>query len=235
MKDIRERTDKAINRFKSKDKTEFMFPSTHDIREEYLVYVTHLIYWFNEINFWKNADKKNHLLIVSKPRKYCIEKILEQLGFDEKETNPSVKKDVSFLFTIGSSHNEILKQWEGDTPSFEERLECLKMVSGSGYQVGIIIEPILDSRPSDIIKECEPFVTGDIWIGLMNHVSLMDPEFKEKYKKSNWFRNLENPNFLKMCVDGWLELGNGKLRLKDSIQKILNVDDRGKIMEGKKL
>lgn len=201
-----------------------------------MVNVMNLIYWFNQINFFKNDNKKNHLLIVSKPKQYCIERILDDLDSEEKEINPSVKKDISFLFTIGSAHNEILKEWEGDTPTFEERLKCLKKVSGSGYQVGIIIEPILDSRPSDIIKECEPYVTGDIWIGLMNHIPLVEPEFKEKYLKYPWFKNFENPNFLKMCVDGWLEIGNGKLRLKDSIQKILNVDDRGNILEevGKK-
>lgn len=136
----------------SKYKGTVMFPSSHDITPEHL----------NEsITMLKNILKSgNQVLIVSKPHLECIKRICESF-MDYKDR-------ILFRFTIGSTDSTILKYWEPNAPSFEERLECLRLAINSGYQTSISSEPLLDRNVDDLINQLSPYVTDSIWIGKPN-------------------------------------------------------------------
>jgi DNA repair photolyase len=83
-----------------------MFPSSHDMTPEnfgYAVYTVNLL-----------LEKGHHLLLVSKPHPFVIQKIC-RIFADKRDK-------ILFRFTIGSSNSETLRFWEPNAPSFEERL-----------------------------------------------------------------------------------------------------------------
>jgi len=129
-----------------------MFPSSHDITPEHL----------NEsIIMLKNILKSgNQVLIVSKPHLECIQRICESFT-DNKDR-------ILFRFTIGSTDSDILRFWETNAPSYEERLESLKLAYMMGYQTSISSEPLLDRNVDDLINQQIPYVTDSIWIGKPN-------------------------------------------------------------------
>ena len=129
-----------------------MFPSAHDITLEHLDQSIALL-----SNILKSG---NSVLIVTKPTKECITKICE--------TFTEFKKQILFRFTIGSINSNILKFWEPSASSFEERLECLKLAYGMGYQTSVSAEPLLDKNVDELINQLSHYVTDTIWIGKPN-------------------------------------------------------------------
>ena len=106
------KVDKGWRNVKSgvKQKT-IMMPSSHDIfmegggAEAFCVIATKMI-------------KAGHfVLCVSKPRLDVIRYICDKMeGFKDK---------FMFRFTIPTNDNDLIKQWETQAPSFEERFESL--------------------------------------------------------------------------------------------------------------
>lgn len=146
---VRERElSKSIPKYKGT----VMFPSSHDITPEHL----------NEsIIMLKNILKSgNQVLIVSKPHLECIQRICESLT--------DYKDRILFRFTIGSTDSDILKFWETNSPSYEERLESLKLAYRMGYQTSISSEPLLEKNVDDLINQLSHYVTDSIWIGKPN-------------------------------------------------------------------
>jgi len=129
-----------------------MFPSSHDITPEHLD---------ESIAILGNILKSdNFVLIVSKPQIECIQKICE--------TFKEYKDQILFRFTIGSTDSTVLKFWEPNASSFEERLKCLKLAYRLGYQTSISSEPLLDRNVDELINKLSPYVTDTIWIGKPN-------------------------------------------------------------------
>lgn len=135
-----------------------MFPSSHDITPETVCsYIVALL---------SILEAGNRVLIVSKANPICIQKLVDVIGlayFDQ----------VEFRITIGSKSNNLLKFWEPNAPTFEERLESIKIVYNAGFKVSLSIEPYLDSQPTDLmdlIGSVYPFVS-EIWIGKMSGIS----------------------------------------------------------------
>lgn len=142
----------ALNKkFRSSKKT-VMFPSTHDITPEFL----------DESLFFiaKIVNAYDKVLIVSKPRLECIEKICDEFQ--------NSKSKILFRFTIGSSNSETLKFWEPGASLFRERLESLKYAHDHGFATSVSCEPMLDGNIDDVINQVLPYVTDSIWIGTMN-------------------------------------------------------------------
>ncbi len=141
-----------------KRKGTIMFPSSHDITPET---VSSYIIALHRI-----LEAGNRVLIVSKADTFCIHEIINTLS--------SIYLDqVEFRITIGSKSNNLLKFWEPNAPTFEERLESIKIVSNAGFKVSVSIEPYLDSHPSDLLEligSVYPFVST-IWIGKMSGLS----------------------------------------------------------------
>lgn len=131
-----------------------MFPTTHDITPQSLPVCIQQI---------RNILRAGHeILIVSKPHVECITAICDEFG--------DYRKKILFRFTIGSASNAVLKLWEPSAPTFEERINALKLAHGRGFQTSVSCEPMLDGNIEAVIKAVSPFVTNSIWLGKMNQV-----------------------------------------------------------------
>jgi len=132
-----------------------MFPTQHDIVPENLNDCLTALH--------NMLDAGNEVLIVSKPRIRCVERLCEDLI--------TLKDAVMFRFTIGAMDDNILRYWEPGAPSYAERVESLKCAFGNGYKTSVSCEPCLDI-PGFIVlfRALEPWVTDGIWFGMMNKI-----------------------------------------------------------------
>ena len=105
-----------------------MFPTSHDITNESLSNCL--------IVLDKLIDSGNSILITTKPKMSCIQKICTKF-INHKDL-------IQFRFTINSVNNHLLKFWEPGAPTFEERYESLKYAFYKGYKTSVSIEPFLD-------------------------------------------------------------------------------------------
>lgn len=130
-----------------------MFPSSHDIRP---IHLSESIQMLDKI-----LKAGNEVLVTSKPHFECIERMCN--------TFPEYKDKILFRFTIGSTDSRILKFWETNAPSFEERFDCLRLAFNMGYKTSVSAEPLLDRDVDSLIKTLSPFVSDTIWIGKAEH------------------------------------------------------------------
>ena len=132
------------------------FPSSHDILptniDAYLIVLGKLLRAGNEV------------LIVSKPRLDCINRICGAAQF--------FKDKILFRFTIGAMNNDILSYWEPNAPTYDERKKCLQYAFHWGFRTSISMEPMLETKNIEaLVEDLLPFVSEDIWLGTMNHIS----------------------------------------------------------------
>ena len=132
------------------------FPSSHDILptniDAYLIVLGKLLRAGNEV------------LIVSKPRLDCIKRICEATQF--------FKDKILFRFTIGAMNDDILSYWEPNAPTYDERKKCLEYAFNLGFRTSVSMEPMLDTKNIEaLVEDLLPFVSEDIWLGTMNHLS----------------------------------------------------------------
>jgi len=145
---------KNVDKNYGKRQGTIMFPSTHDIRPDTLEPCLTVLH--------KMLKAGNNVLVVSKPHLECIKRMCNELkGYQEQ---------ILFRFTIGANDNTILKLWEPNAPSYEERLSALKYAYDGGFQTSVSCEPILVSMDATkkMIADLEDSVTDAIWIGVMN-------------------------------------------------------------------
>lgn len=126
-----------------------MSPSSHDIRPNHLPQAIQVLEHI--------LISGNEVLVVSKPNFDCIKKICE--------TFTGYKDKILLRFTIGSTDSQILKFWETNAPSFEERFESLKLAYRMEYQTSVSAEPLLDKNVDLLIETLSPYITETIWIG----------------------------------------------------------------------
>ncbi len=121
IKDVK----KKINKW---NESLVMFPSSHDITPNNI----------NEamIVLRKILEADNEVLIVSKPHYDCIKKICD--------TFTDYKDKILFRFTIGSYNNNVLKFWEPNAPSLNERMKALKYAYDNGFETSVSCEPMMD-------------------------------------------------------------------------------------------
>ncbi len=135
-----------------------MFPSAHDITPfnvgEYIRVATLML------------EKGNRLLIVSKPRFECIEKLI--LAFEK------YKDQILFRFTIGTIEDQVSSFWEPGAPLPVERITCLATAKDFGYRTSVSIEPMLEGvyEAGMVVAAVREHVTDTIWIGKMNKMRL---------------------------------------------------------------
>jgi len=132
-----------------------MSPSSHDITPKVLDATV--------VVFRNLLNAGNEVLVVSKPRLECIQRLCGEFR--------DYKDKILYRVTIGARSNEILSYWEPGAPSYEERKEALRFAYDEGFRTSVSMEPILDM--SDVIDQfydLEPFVTETIWLGKMNHI-----------------------------------------------------------------
>jgi len=130
-----------------------MYPSAHDIRPENLTM---------HVEFLKRfLMPGNKVLIVTKAFPECISRLC-------KELKP-YREQVEFRFTIGSSNSAILHFYEPNASSFLQRAESVVIAYDAAFETSLSIEPMLDESPELIINNLRPFISGEIWLGKMNH------------------------------------------------------------------
>jgi DNA repair photolyase len=137
--------------------TTVMFPSTHDICEDNIVYCLEII--------GQLLQRNNKLLIVSKPHLECIKSICWHFKYDVDK--------IEFRFTIGSLNNKTLLYWEPNAPLVQERLDAIDWALQSSHKVSISCEPLLDIDCEIIdylIRDKKLQNISEIWIGAMNNV-----------------------------------------------------------------
>lgn len=146
----------ALNKKYGRFKGRVMFPSTHDIVNE----VTIIEACCTVIKKLLNAG--NQLLITTKPDPQVIDILMERFE--------SYKEQIQFRFTITSLNNRLLKFWEPNAPSFDNRFIALKTSYEAGFKTSVSVEPFLDEVPQDLISEVFPYITESIWVGPMNYI-----------------------------------------------------------------
>ncbi|MBW6533948.1 MAG: radical SAM protein [Mariniphaga sp.] len=193
-----------------KRKGTVMFPSSHDITPKHADLAIGVLE--------KLLKARNDVLIVSKPHLEVTEKLCNHF--------PEYKEQILFRFTIGSMDNDVLKFWEPNAPSFEERLASLKYAFSQGFKTSVSCEPALDGNTYELVQQLSPYVTDSIWIGLANrlkgNLKLNGHGDAETWAKADSLKKLQN----KAWVFGLYEKlkDNSKIRWKDSCKKILQID-----------
>lgn len=186
-----------------------MFPTSHDITRENVMEAVSLLRAY--------TASGNKVLVVSKPDPACIRVMFKELA--------TVRGQITFRFTIGSADNNVLKFWEPYAPTFEQRLESLRIAYTAGFQTSVSCEPMLDNRIDLVVEAVRPFVTDTIWLGrvnnLMNAVALNcpnDPQAKQHARE-----------LLASQPDEWLQELHARyaadplIRFKDSIKRAVGM------------
>jgi len=187
-----------------------MFPSSHDITPENLdksiVFIRKLLIPGNKV------------LIVSKPHLIVVKTLCKEFK--------NSKNNILFRFTIGSLDSKILRFWEPNAPSFEERFDALKFAYKSGFKTSVSCEPMLDSQTIQLVNKLEPYVSDSIWLGKAN---FLIRRLKLNGNSDRKTLELAN-NLLESQNDGTIEklyqvlYKNKKIKWKDSIKKTVKID-----------
>jgi len=186
-----------------------MFPSSHDISPEHLN---------GSVRFLRNIlEAGNEVLVVSKPHLECIERICDEFGV--------YKDKILFRFTIGSSSSAVLKFWEPEAPSFEERLECLRLAYDNGYKTSVSCEPMLDGNIDDVVRCVMPYVTDAVWIGkanyLLERVELNGHYDEEMLLRIRELHEWQTDDNIKRLYQRYKD--NEQIKWKESIKKIVGI------------
>lgn len=186
------------------------FPNTHDITlenysecEEYLL---------------RLLKAGNQVLIVTKPDYHIIELLISALQ--------DYKDQVEFRLTIGSYDDSVLKKFEPRASNYQERYDCLRLLFMNGFKTSVSIEPYLSRDIIGLIRRIYVYVTGDIWIGIMNHFNFLVnyyPELldlKQLFSKETVQAIYQEIQEYFTSYDGLLE----RIKFKDTFRKIAGVE-----------
>ena len=183
-----------------------MYPSAHDIRFADIYF---------HLTFLKNFLKSGSpILIVSKPTSLVVSILCHELM--------PFRDQIEFRFTIGSYRNDVLAFYEPNAPNYDERFAASMVAWTNGFKVSLSIEPMLDTHPDRIIKDVKDFITGDIWVGKLNHpkARLVANGHRDKIDRvmelAEWQSKDEN---ILRIVERLSKYPN--LRWKDSIQEVI--------------
>lgn len=199
--------EKALSLKVPKKSGMIMVPSSHDITPKNLL---------QSIEMLKRLlEAGNRLLIVTKPHLECVRTMCDELS--------PFRGQIQFRFTIGCADSEILKFWEPNAPTFEERLESLKWAYSQGFSTSVSCEPMLDVNIAAVVGAVSPFVTESIWIGKVNRLksqlSLNGYRDVETIRRAEELLNWQNDNnILKL----YYKFRNHPLiQWKDSVRTVL--------------
>jgi len=147
--------EKKIHNYRNRIGCVLQCPTTSDLFPKTLPYYERVIE--NGIR-----GRFDEIQITSKPRVSCIEPLTTKFG--------QFHHTLHFFFTITTDRNGIIRTWEGRSPMYEERIECLRLAFGRGFRTSVIMEPLL-SDPRNFIQKYSGYVTDRIYIGKMNYIT----------------------------------------------------------------
>lgn len=183
-----------------------MFPSAHDITPfniEKYIRVARLI-----------LAKGNKLLIVSKPRFDCMDRLVDDLG--------EYREQILFRFTIGAISDRLSRFWEPGAPLPEERLRCLRLAHFYFFRTSVSIEPMLAGvdEAEVVIEAVQHWVTDTIWIGKMNKVRLrVDLTVPENLAAVECIENQQSDKAIMELYQ--MHRDDPMIRWKDSIKLVI--------------
>jgi DNA repair photolyase len=187
-----------------------MLPSSHDITPVHIADSLSFIHRVLEV--------ENDILIVTKPHLDVIEQICTEFK--------DFKDQILFRFTIGSVDNKILKFWEPNAPSFEERFAALFHAFHLDFETSVSIEPALDIRTLELVSQVLPLTTDSIWIGKPNKLVMRLKQNghhdDETIKKARSLIESQNSDWADSLYKEFAS--NPKVKWKDSMKKVLGIE-----------
>ena len=187
-----------------------MFPSSHDITPINLDYSKIFL-----ANLLKNG---NNILVVTKPHLIVIKELCKQFS--------NYKDKILFRFTIGSNKTEILKFWEPNAPSFEERFDSLKFAFLHGFKTSVSCEPALDPDVKSLVNLVLPYITDAIWIGkpnfLLRRLKMNGVCDKESIQKAIDLNDSLSDSWVFDIYNCYKE--SDKIKWKESIKKVVKIE-----------
>ena len=105
-----------------------MFPTTHDITPDNIDRAC--------IALRRLINAGNRVLIVSKPRRACIDRLIQTA-----DQTIGGREAVSFRLTITTVEPDVSRLWEPGASLPDERLDCLAAVAAAGYNISVSSEP----------------------------------------------------------------------------------------------
>jgi len=201
--------NKALGKKIGKRKGTIMFPTTHDLHKEFLSEIIE--------HLWKLIYPGNRILIVSKPEIEVIDEICY--------TFRHYKDKILFRFSIGSSNDEVLSFWEPNAPNYSERIRCLKLAAGLGFETSISCEPMLDDHIDMVVEDCRNWVTDSIWLGKMNfptqRIKINNPGFKD-WDRLEFVLDCQTDSNIKALYERFKD--DPLIKWKESIKKVVGID-----------
>jgi DNA repair photolyase len=185
-----------------------MFPSTHDITPETLDVCLTAIATLLQCG--------HEVLIVSKPHLECIQSIC--LTFSH------FRAQILFRFTIGSADNAVLRFWEPNAPSFDERLSALEFASRLGFRTSVSCEPMLDDRVDRILTAVGLRVTDSIWVGKPNQLRqrlAINGAGSGVLRRAEELLNLQNDESIRVLYARYKRFP--LIKWKESIKKVVGL------------
>ena len=142
-----------IKRF-TKRSGRIMFPTAHDITDRNIDACLTVLD--------RMLAAGNEILIVSKPRISCIERLCTELR--------PYRSRIVFRFSIGSTDDAVLSYWEPGAPAFKDRLAALQLAYATDFETSVSGEPMLDGDPDALVAAVSRYVTNSIWLGKINRL-----------------------------------------------------------------
>ena len=162
--------------------------------------------------------KNGHrVMIVTKPHLEVVKAICNEFG--------DYKDKILFRFTIGSVDSEILKFWEPNAPSYEERLASLMYAHSMGFSTSVSCEPALDTNTIKLAESLLPYVTDAIWLGKANRLK----GIIKLNCGDDQVTQIAAENLIKSQTDEWAQglykhfKDNPRIKWKDSFKKALGL------------
>jgi DNA repair photolyase len=201
--------ESKVNKRYRKYKGRVMFPSTHDISPENIQDCLQVMDCLLKAG--------NDILVVSKPELACIKSICARFG--------GFRKQILFRFTIGSADSAVLKKWEPNASSFNERLRCLRCAHAAGFKTSVSCEPMLDTKIEKIIRAVSPYVTDTIWLGRANMlrqtIGMNCPGDEEVKAMANQLLTEQSDDWIRALYREHKD--NPLIHFKDSIKKVVGL------------
>ena len=185
----------------SKHRGRVMFPTSHDL------HIEHVNWWGPHLH--RLLELGNNVLIVTKPEFESVKYIC-----DRYYSTPCMLK-MEFRFTIGTEDEDVMNYWEPGAP--KDRIISLAYAHARGFSTSVSMEPCLMEDPKPLINYIDSLVTGEIWIGMMNHYAL-NPNIPEE-KRQILIQSKEN---MRRIYESTKD--NPKVRYKDTMRQLLGLE-----------
>ena len=177
-----------------------MFPTSHDL------HIEHVNWWGPHLR--KLLELGNDVLIVTKA---------EQAAFGWIVVNLEEYRDqIEFRFTIGTDDSKVTDYWEPGAPKVAERCISLSLANSCRFKTSVSMEPLLMEDPAKFISNMDSTVSGEIWIGMMNHYAL-NPAIPEHSRQIR----IQSKENLQKVYEATKD--NPKVRYKDSMRELLGL------------